>query len=113
MKIALLLHLSLSLLLSTSLSAIDIDQSQVDSSDGFAVQTSDDTLRIQWDSPDGQIELRAMIIYDIITYGSLSIMGSEMWGQAADHKKRSHFPAGCLVLPAGLGPRRRADCKSA
>ena len=62
MKIALLLHLSLSLLLSTSLSAIDIDQSQVDSSDCFAVQTSDDTLRIQWDSPEGKAFMEMQFI---------------------------------------------------
>ncbi|MGY8693905.1 MAG: hypothetical protein ACKVGW_06865, partial [Verrucomicrobiia bacterium] len=48
------LPLSLSLILAAPLSAIDIDQSQVDSSDGFAVQASDDTLKIQWDSPEGR-----------------------------------------------------------
>ncbi len=59
---ALLLPLSLSLLLSTSLSAIDIDESQVDSSDGFAVQTSDDTLRLQWDSPEGKAFMELQFI---------------------------------------------------
>ena len=51
------LPLSLSLILAAPLSAIDIDQSQVDSSDGFAVQASDDTLKIQWDSPEGRVFL--------------------------------------------------------
>ncbi|MFL3659320.1 MAG: hypothetical protein ACJ07L_14870 [Opitutales bacterium] len=56
------LLLSLCLLLSIPLLAIEIDQSQVDSNDGFAVQSSDKNLSIQWDSPEGKAFMELQFI---------------------------------------------------
>jgi hypothetical protein len=56
------LLLALCLLLSIPLLAIEIDQSQVDSNDGFAVQSSDKNLSIQWDSPEGKAFMELQFI---------------------------------------------------
>jgi len=56
------LPLSLSFLFAASLSAIEIDQSQVDSNDGFAVQASEKSLKIEWDSPEGRAFMELQFI---------------------------------------------------
>lgn len=60
--LSLLLPLSLSLLLNPNLLAIDIDQSQVEQSDGFSIQSTDKTLSIQWDSPEGRAFMELQFI---------------------------------------------------
>lgn len=49
-------------LFTPSLLAVEIDSSRVDSSDGFTVQSSDETLQIQWDSPEGKAFMELQFI---------------------------------------------------
>ncbi|MDE0769008.1 MAG: hypothetical protein OSB19_11525 [Opitutaceae bacterium] len=60
--LSLLLPLSLSLLLNPNLLAIDIDQSQVEQSDGFSIQSTGKSLSIQWDSPEGRAFMELQFI---------------------------------------------------
>ena len=52
----------ISFLLVASLSAVEIDQSQVNPDDGFAVQESKKTLQIEWESPEGRAFMELQFI---------------------------------------------------
>ena len=52
----------LALRLALLLSAVEIDQSQVDTNDGFAVHASEKTLKIEWDSPEGRAFMELQFI---------------------------------------------------